>query len=182
MLSLRYQSTPARPIVLTNFMRITLGVCHAPAGRHQGCVRSARALSNSAENTAENSTEPLRGRMVTATSTEAPLRAAHRGGLGALPAGPAQARWSRRQVETIARSFCAGAAIAARTRLALAQKKAWTQHSCHQTQSSSQTSRIACPQCLPGVLISPQPVGLCLEDAAPGGVVLDSREAPACPS
>ena len=87
--------------------------------------------------------------MVAATSTEAPLRAAHRGGLGALPAGPAQARWSRRQVETIARSFCAGAAIAARTRLALAQKKAWTQHSCHQTQSSSQTSRIACPQCLP---------------------------------
>src|SRR5208283_2687761 len=61
-------------------------------------------------------------------------------------------------------------------------KKAWTQHSCHQTQSSSQTTRIACPQRLPGVLIRPQPVGLCLEDTAPGGVVLDSREAPACPS
>ena len=36
MLSLRYQSTPARPIVLTNFMRITLGVFTPQPDRIKG--------------------------------------------------------------------------------------------------------------------------------------------------
>jgi hypothetical protein len=50
--------------------------------------------------------------------------------------------------------------------------KAWTQHSWHQTQSSSQIRGIAWLQRLLGVLISPQPAGLCLADMAPDGLVV----------
>ena len=59
---------------------------------------------------------------------------------------------------------------------------AQTQHSCHRTQSSCQIHGIAWLQCHLGVLISPQPVGLCLAGTAPGSLVHHNRRAAACPS
>jgi len=62
-------------------------------------------------------------------------------------------------------------------------KQARTQHSCHQVQSGGQICCVAQLQRFFDVLISPQPVGQCLADAAPGSLMFGGRQVAAgCPN